>query len=270
MTRRTMSTPVAEGSGRRPRGRPKGRSAAGLKVRAIVRPSVSSAVAAQLRDMVINGELAAGEQLPAHRDLAELFGVSVATVREAISALAAAGVLEASPARGTFVSRPLRVDAGSPAWLGAPADEAGMRELVEARGALEGTLAGLAAERATPEQIAVLRDLVAEMRRHLTDPQRYLDADVALHMAVATAAQNRVLLRAMYAIRSLLRQELELNLQRGLARYGDVGYSADSHQRLVEAIAAHDPAAARAIVAEIVTRAAGYLEPAHPPGRDRA
>jgi GntR family transcriptional regulator, transcriptional repressor for pyruvate dehydrogenase complex len=240
-----------------------------VRVRAINRPNLAMAITSQMRDWVLNGELAPGEQLPGHRELAQMFGVSMAAVREAISALVGAGVLEAQPGLGTFVSWSPRVEVASATWLGAPEDEQELRELIEARRALEGTIARLAAQRATDDQVRALRAAVADMRRHVTNPTAYLESDVTFHMVMATAAQNRVLLRTMYAIRSLLRRELLLNLRRALSRHGDISYSADSHARLAEAIAAHDPDAAGSIMEEIVQRAAGYLEEREP-GSDQS
>lgn len=232
-----------------------------VKIQAIHRSTLANMISAQLRDMILNGELKAGERLPGHRDLARMFGVSVTSVREAISALISAGILETQAGYGTFVSRIPQLDAAFSTWLGvASNDEKEMRELIEARGVLERTIARLAAMRATSEQIQRLREVVSEMRGYLTNPEKYLEADLTFHMTMAAAAQNRVLLRAMYAIRTLLRRELQLNLERGLARHGDVTYSVVSHEKLVEAIAAGDPIAAEAVIDEIMKRVAGYLD----------
>lgn len=231
-----------------------------MKIQAIHRSTLANMIIAQLRDMILNGQLKPGERLPGHRDLARMFGVSVTSVREAISALLSAGILETQAGYGTFVSRTPQLDAAFSTWLGVANDENEMRELIEARGVLERTIARLAAMRATSEQIQQLREVVSEMRGYLTNPEKYLEADLTFHMTMAAAAQNRVLLRAMYAIRTLLRRELQLNLEHGLARHGDVTYSVVSHEKLVEAIAAHDPIAAEAVMDEIMKRAAGYLD----------
>ena len=231
-----------------------------MKIQAIHRSTLANMIIAQLRDMILNGQLKPGERLPGHRDLARMFGVSVTSVREAISALLSAGILETQAGYGTFVSRTPQLDAAFSTWLGVANDENEMRELIEARGVLERTIARLAAMRATSEQIQQLREVVSEMRGYLTNPEKYLEADLTFHMTMAAAAQNRVLLRAMYAIRTLLRRELQLNLEHGLARHGDVTYSVVSHEKLVEAIAAHDPIAAEAVIDEIMKRVAGYLD----------
>ena len=212
-----------------------------MRVQVLPRPNLSTAITAQLCDMVLNGELQPGAQLPGHRELAKMFGVSVTSVRESISALVSAGVLEAQQGRGTFVATSLFPDPGSSTWLGQPVDGAEQTELVEARGVLECALARLAARRATEEQVADLRRHVSEMTIHGDDSQRYLEADVAFHMTLAEAAHNRVLLRAMYAIRTLLRRELHRGLERELAEEGAISRGLNAHLGLVDAIQARDP-----------------------------
>jgi GntR family transcriptional repressor for pyruvate dehydrogenase complex len=224
------------------------------KLQSVSRPSLPLSISRQLRDLVLGGDLKPGEQLPGHRDLAQLFGVSVPSVREAISALVTAGVLEAQPGRGTFVSQALLPDLGSLAVLGTLDSEEEIDELVEARWALELILTGLAARRATEAQIALLRRCVAEMDRRVDDSEGYLEADLEFHLQIATAARNRVLRRAMFAIRALLKRALRLNLERDVARGVDVRESVALHAQIVEAIAARDAAAAEAAMTQVVTR----------------
>ena len=221
--------------------------AAPVKVQVLARPNLSTAIVAQLRDMLMNGELRPGEQLPGHRELARMFGVSVTSVREAISALVSAGVLEAQQGRGTFVSSAPRPDVGSSTWLGQPLNQSEHTELVEAREVLECALARLAAQRATEEQVESLRATVDEMARSTRNAERYLEADLAFHMTLAAAAHNRVLLRAMHAIRAMLRREIQAGLERELAEAGELRRGLSWHAGLAEAIANHDPSGAESM-----------------------
>jgi GntR family transcriptional repressor for pyruvate dehydrogenase complex len=223
-----------------------------VKIQLLARPNLSTAIVAQLRDMVLNGELRPGEQLPGHRELARMFGVSVTSVREAISALTSAGVLEAQQGRGTFVATTLRPDVGSSTWLGQPMNETEQTELVEAREVLECALARLAAQRATGEQVQSLQATVAEMALSTHDAERYLEADLAFHMTLAAAAHNRVLLRAMHAIRAMLRRELKAGLDRELAEEGELRRGLAWHAGLADAIAAHDAPRAEAMTLTIM------------------
>src|SRR5690348_370425 len=117
--------------------------------------TTAEGVVSQLRDMIHRGELRSGDRLPPERDLAKLLGVSRPTLRAGIRSLSALGVLQSRQGAGTFV-----VDAeGSPSLDSGPLRlMAALRgftseEMFEARRALEMTIAGLAAERATGEQM---------------------------------------------------------------------------------------------------------------------
>src|SRR5438876_10799545 len=110
--------------------------------------SSSEEVVLHLREMIHRGELQRGDRLPPERDLAKLLGVSRPTLRAGIRSLATVGILQSKQGAGTFVamadesptldSSPLRMLS---ALHGFTSDE-----MVEARLALEMSIAGLAAE----------------------------------------------------------------------------------------------------------------------------
>jgi GntR family transcriptional repressor for pyruvate dehydrogenase complex len=218
------------------------------------RETLPATIAAALRRQIAAGELAPGEQLPGHRDLAQRFAVSLSSIREAISMLVSAGLVETRPGRGTYVAAepPLR-----PA--GPPLTQTEVEELVEARVVIEVELARLAAQRATPEQVAALRGAVTRLEEASSSTTSYPDADVEFHLALAAAANNRYLLQAMIDIRSLLRDDMELGAEAAIRRFGDLRISVESHRRLTDAVAAHDPDAAASIAAEIVNRNRAFV-----------
>ncbi len=233
----------------------------------IRRLNISDTIAAELRDMVLSGQLRPGEQLHGLRELAQHFGVSVASVRHALTILIEAGLIESRPGRGTFVSADPQIDLASRALVGGALDAEEVRELVEARAAIEALLARLAATRATPEDLQALRGHLDEMRRRNGDPSGYLDADMAFHFAIATAARNRILLRAVYAIRKQLRRQLELNLASGLRSHGRDKYTlgVQSHAELLDAIANHDSERAEKLVQRLVVGGQPEIAWATPP-----
>lgn len=102
-----------------------------MELEGVARSNLAAVIANRLRDMVVGGQLKPGDRLPGHRALARTFHVSVSSVREAISALTAVGVLETRHGRGTYVSGPSRVGASTSDWLGLNADTVATRELVE-------------------------------------------------------------------------------------------------------------------------------------------
>src|SRR5215213_10520459 len=127
--------------------------------------NTSEEVVSQLRNMIHSGALSAGDRLPPERDLAKILGVSRPTLRAGIRSLASVGILQSRQGAGTFVA----VAEDSPTL-----DTSALRllsalhgftsdEMFEARLALEMSIAGLAAERATSEQMAQLAEDIAGM-----------------------------------------------------------------------------------------------------------
>lgn len=217
-------------------------------------------IAGDLRRRILHGELPPGSRLPGHRGLAVAYSVSVGSVREAISMLASAGLVETRAGRGTFVaaggSRSFP-EHGAPlgiAGTGATLERAEVEELVEAREVIEVALAAMAASRRDPEALARLRACAERMEDASASPAAYSEADVEFHLALADAAGNRYLLRSMLAIRSLLKQDMELGAEAAIRRFGDLGVSVESHARLVDAIEAGDPERAAEVATTIVRR----------------
>ena len=197
-----------------------------------------------------------------------MYSVSVGSVREAISMLISTGLIETRAGRGTYVA-----NSSLPAETAGPArtlQREEVEELTEARRVIEVRLAALAAERATPEQVQTLRRAVERMEAAAANPYDYPDADVDFHLAVAEAAGNRYLLRAMLDIRSLLRQDMELGVEAAIRRFGDLRISIESHRRLVEAIEARDAEAAGSEADQIVRRNQKFVVGLYALGQDGA
>lgn len=215
--------------------------------------NVPEAVAGALRDQILNGTTAPGERLPGNRELALSFRVSMGSVREAISMLSAEGLIETRAGRGTYVAR----GADSPAARSVPdvvLARKSVEDLIEAREILELQLVALAAQRASAAQVDTLAHLVDEMDAAVHNPARYSTVDVAFHLALAEAAGNQVLSDAMANIRASLKREMELSAEVGARRHGDLQFSADSHRRVLAAIVAGDPDAARQEMFDIMSR----------------
>jgi GntR family transcriptional repressor for pyruvate dehydrogenase complex len=155
--------------------------------------------------MVIFGGLDPGERLPPERELCSRLGVSRTVVREALNLLEARGLISIEHGRGAVVS------GGSPR---AVRDTLGLLlrvqpktlwELLEMRGILEVEVAGLAAERAGPEDVEEMRLQLDRMRDSIEVPEGYVDADVEFHALLARGARNEVLLMMLEPVVDLLR-----------------------------------------------------------------
>src|SRR6185295_6024941 len=149
-------------------------------------------VVAHVRGLIERRALRPGDRLPAERDLATQVGVSRPTVRAGLRALAAMGVVISRHGSGTYIpdGRPAL---GSEALSFLAALHGFTREeMYEARRILEVGAAGLAAERATSDQIATLAEEVAGAFAAIADPQVFLVHDINFHRAVAAASGNPI------------------------------------------------------------------------------
>jgi GntR family transcriptional repressor for pyruvate dehydrogenase complex len=139
------------------------------------------------------GLLAPGTRLPAERDLCEQMGIARSTLRQALTALVQSGHLHAVRGRGggTFV-------ADAPPIAKPPSAElaATWSDVCDQRLAVELGVAVLAAERATPDDIGPLDELVRLMEERLDDFSSYRHADVRFHISLAEAARSPRLVTA--------------------------------------------------------------------------
>lgn len=207
------------------------------------RGGTSDEVVSRLREMIHSGELSAGDQLPPERDLAKLLGVSRPTLRAGIRSLSTVGILQSRQGSGTFV-----VEAEESPTL----DTSALRllsalhgftsdEMFEARRALEMSIAGLAAERATSDQAAQLADEIAAMYGAPDQPELYLVHDMRFHRAIAAASGNRILTALMNMLAAILLD----NRRRTVKRATDLKESAEQHHDIYRAIRDQNPEAAR-------------------------
>lgn len=191
---------------------------------------------------LIRGDWAPGERLPAERELCQRLGVGRASLREALKALEIMGMIETRLGDGTFVcnrseflSRPLL-------WAIMGSDQESLKELVEARRLMEVELAGLAAERATAEDIQALETYTSDMEKAVHDSQVFLEADLSFHLAIGIAAHNRILINALHLIRNLMRQWI----QNTIAQEGIAEYVVKQHRDILFAIIQRNQSGARA------------------------
>lgn len=217
-------------------------------------------VATRLREMIHSGELSAGDKLPPERDLSKILGVSRPTLRAGIRSLSSVGIMRSRQGAGTFVaaaeesptldSKPLRMLS---ALHGFTSDE-----MFEARIALEMSIAGLAAVRATSEQLAQLAEEIAGMYASLNMPEQYLVHDMRFHQIVAAASGNRILTSLMNMIATILFDSRSKTVKRAK----DLKESTEQHHNIYRALRDRNPEAAERAVHDhlIKTQKAQRLE----------
>jgi GntR family transcriptional repressor for pyruvate dehydrogenase complex len=203
-------------------------------------------VVEHVRRLIESGALKGGDRLPPERDLAVEIGVSRPSLRSGLRTLSAMGVVVSRQGAGTFVAGgPPRLGNGPLRFLAALHGFT-RDEMFEARRVLEVGAAGLAAERAVPEHLAVMAEEVAGMFAALEDPQEFLVRDIQFHRSVAAGSGNPVLATLIDTVAELVYEARRLTVER--AR--DLRQSAEMHRRIYRAIKARDPERARREMSE--------------------
>jgi DNA-binding FadR family transcriptional regulator len=206
-----------------------------------------------LAQRILNGQLAEGATL----DLIALqseFDVSLTVLREALRVLAAKGMVDARPKRGTFV-RPRAdwslLDADVLRWQFARQDRPSLfNDLHELRSIVEPGAASLAATRATDDDLLALDTALEAMAAAGSDPGAAVAADLLFHRALLAATHNELVLR------------MEVLIETGLAErdrmvHGQAGTSdpVPRHRAVVDAIRRRDPARAARAMGKLLEQA---------------
>jgi len=196
--------------------------------------------------MLTSGELAAGARLPVEKDLAERFGVSRGSLREAVRALAILGVVETRQGDGTYVTSleparllgPLRffadLELPGTAW-----------QLLGIRRVLEMETVSVAAVAIGAEDLARLEGLldgVEELARDDGDIEAFIDADAEFHTVIANAAGNPALAAL---VQSLVGRTQRARLWRAVAERGAVAATQAEHRAILRELRRGDPERAR-------------------------
>jgi DNA-binding FadR family transcriptional regulator len=199
-------------------------------------------VAEQIKAMVEEGKLKPGERLPAERDMAVQFGVGRSTIREAITALEAQGLVEPRPGLGTFV-RQNAVGGAVAAYIDDLDRGTSPAEVFEARMLIEPKLARLAAQRATETDISEFASSLAEAERlDDSDIEGFERHDGEFHLLIAKAADNEILLKFEESINSERMGILLGNLKkRSLGQPGRIELYKSHHRAIFQAISQRDP-----------------------------
>jgi DNA-binding GntR family transcriptional regulator len=189
----------------------------------------------RLRDMIVSLQLQPGALINDAALMDEL-KLGRTPIREAIQRLAGEGLVVLRPRRGAFVAGLSLLD---------------LQQIFEMRRAIEGYAASLAAERATPADLAALNAALDQLQHAgaAADPQALIEVDRAFHRALARAAHNRFLeitLSRMY----------NLNLRLwylALHKIGPMHDAVSEHRRVLDAITRRDSAQAEAAIRAHIT-----------------
>ncbi len=207
----------------------------------VVRQRLSEQVAQHLRELIVEGELRAGEALPTERMLARRFGVSSVVIREALNSLSVTGLVEIRHGVGSFVTTPDHWRIEEPFGALIRGGRVGLAHMVEARAVIEIEMSALAALRRDEEAIQLLDAALAHMAASLHDPVANVEADLAFHRALATGADNP----ALWILLQPMLAPILTGMFRGTALPTATARALTEHQRVHAAVLARDEAAAR-------------------------
>lgn len=202
---------------------------------------------------IIAGRTAEGAKLPGDAELILRFGVSRPVLREAVKTLVAKGLLSTKTRVGTVVrerSAWNMFDSDVLAWhLDAGIDKRFLRDLAEIRLAVEPQAAALAARRRSEAAVRQLRDSVARMDASASDSLDFANADLSLHLAVATASGNAFMRSIGAVIEAALRASFLLSAP---VEEQERARAIATHGAIVEAIARRDAEAAAAAMTAVI------------------
>ncbi len=225
-----------------------------LELRRVGAVRVSDQVAQQIRALIAENVLHPGDKLPSEMELSEAFEISRASVREALRMLESEGLVEVRSGAGAFVASPqflfsTRHEAVE--WLLKRQDST--IQLLQVRRAIEGLAASLAAEGISDETIDQLRDTLSQQRElaeSLSNLDRLVELDVRFHEIIARASGNAI---AQDIICSIIPSFFNSN-RAVLYVTGNMSKTLEEHQRIVDALASHDPRMAEGAVRAHIIR----------------
>jgi len=172
---------------------------------------MSAQIAEQIRSSILSATFSPGDKLPPERELAELFGVSRPSVRDALNILAASGLVESHQGGGTIVKSLMEMSAGSPLSELIKCERERAMDVIEVRKSMEACTAYYAAERALPEDLRKLEKIVVEMAENVAQNNPSIELDASFHITVAQVTHNVVWLHLMQSIFDAMR-----DFQRGV------------------------------------------------------
>ncbi|MEL7465936.1 MAG: FadR/GntR family transcriptional regulator [Pseudomonadota bacterium] len=219
-------------------------------------------IAARLRDAIMAGDLASDERLPGEQELAERYGVSRPTVREALKRLAAQNLIRSrrGPTGGTFVNRISWGEAheslATLSMLVVGMQGADPAEIIEARLALLKTCVPFAVKRRETGHLTRMRAEAAAQRGDGLSDEDFCASDVRFHRALADATGNPVLAFQMAGVVEGMQPLLNMITYRARDRE----MIADGHEAIADAVEARDGTAAIVALERLAAYVSGLTE----------
>jgi DNA-binding FadR family transcriptional regulator len=230
------------------------------------RQTLSQAVSAAVLDRIRSGEFGPGDRLPTEKSLMAEYGVGRNSVREAVQALVTLGLVDVRPGRGATV---IAIDSDAvmdSETISVLLKEEAVDDLYAFRRLLEIEIASRAAVAATPDDLEGIAASIRAFESALEQGRPISMLDDEFHAAVAKASHNAIYATVLDAVSGLIANARRLTL--------NVPWASErarvEHQRLYEAIAAHDPDAAAEVMGTHLDSAVEAIEEGRAKAAERA
>jgi GntR family transcriptional regulator, transcriptional repressor for pyruvate dehydrogenase complex len=235
------------------------RSRASRLIQPLKKTRIPEQIAERIRRLLLDGTFQPGQALPAERQLAERFGVSRGSVRDALRMLEIFGLLEMRHGQGTF-PRELSLERLVTPLASVLTHRRDLQEeLMDVRRMFEPAVARAAAMRVTEHDLAGLQRILLAQRRKLGRGQSAIAEDTAFHAALARATHNGIAVRIMEILNDLLVESRKLTLQ----QKGRPERSIKGHEAVVAALRRRDADAAARAMHDHIDGIADLLRHAH-------
>jgi len=213
-----------------------------------------------LGEAIVAGRYPAGTSVPPEPRLCEELGVSRTVIREAVKSLVAKGLVSTGPKVGTRVLPEEHWNWFDPdviLWKSKDGlTREFLRDLQELRRIVEPAAVRLAAERASAQDIAQIREAYEGMRRAIEEGGDYVTSDLLFHQGLLRASHNRMMVQMSKALSALLRTSFEISTSRA----DGPRLSLPLHRTVMEAVAARNPSKAEKAILVLIDGAHQDIE----------
>jgi len=210
-------------------------------LKAVIKKRAYEDIVQQIQDLLARGKFKRGDQLPAERDLSEIFKVSRATVREAILSLETMRLVDRRQGDGTYVIASSNEALVQPLAASLFHEKDNLIDIFFLRKIIEPEIAQLASQNGTPEEINELEEILNEQEKEVAHGKNPIGTDAEFHHLMARMARNSIMERLLLALYDLLSKTRGKYLQTEERKRK----SLLGHQDILKAVKKKDGAGAR-------------------------